>query len=218
MTVPQDTLSIVNPSFTTDTSTFDIVHTHEQMNKILIEASMSRTWSPTKVSLKHQSKSSFRRLLSKLNRGAQIFQGIKKKKLKILEYFYHIFILERLAESLAPGQKDELLEMTQLQSGTHNERGANMIINSEIINNLKEIYTLHVERRMPSIEQVKILSLLPHSISYENIMVTFGCSRHAIKSAHRMQNDNESFLQSEKRANYSTRCRPSKKSNILLAG
>ena len=88
--------------------------------------------------------------------------------------------------------------MAQLQFGTHNERESSMIINSEIINNLKEIYTLNVERRMPSIEQVKILSLLPHSMSYENVMVTFGCSRHAIKSAHRLQDDNESFVQSEK--------------------
>ena len=88
--------------------------------------------------------------------------------------------------------------MTQLQSGTHNEREANMIINSEIINNLKETYTLHVERRIPSIEQVKILSLLPHSMFYEDIILTFGCSRHAIKSANRMQDDNEFFLQSEK--------------------
>ena len=92
MTVPQDTLSTVNPSFTTDTSTVGIVHTHEQMNKILIEASMSPTRSQTRVSLKHQAKSSFRRLLSKLNRGAQIFQGMKKKEIKniriLLSYFY----------------------------------------------------------------------------------------------------------------------------------
>ena len=100
--------------------------------------------------------------------------------------------------------------MTQLQSSTHNEREANMIINSEIINNLKEIYTLHVERRMPSIEQVTILSLLPHSMSYESITVTFGCSRHAIKSAHRILNDNESFLQSEKEITIRQRADPPK--------
>ena len=88
--------------------------------------------------------------------------------------------------------------MAQSQSGTHNEREASVIMNNEIINNLKEIYTSYVERRMPFIEQVRLLSLLPRSMSYENIIATFGCSRHAIKSAHRMQDDNESFLQSEK--------------------
>ena len=125
------------------------------------------------------------------------FKVRTKTKLKILEYFYHIFILEKLAESLAPGQKDELLEIAQLQSGTHNEQ-ANVIISNEIINSLKEIYTLYVERRMPFIEQVRLLSLLPRSMSYENTVATFGCSRHAIKSAHRMQDDNESFPRSEK--------------------
>ena len=97
--------------------------------------------------------------------------------------------------------------MAQLKSGTHNEREANVIINNEIINNLKEIYTLYVGRRMPFIEQVRLLSLLPHSMSYENIVTTFGCSRHAVKSAHRMLDDNESFLQSKKTANHSTTCR-----------
>ena len=126
------------------------------------------------------------------------FKVRTKTKLKILEYFYHIFILEKLAESLAPGQKDELLEMAQLQSSTHSEREANVIINNEIINNLKEIYTLYVERKMPFIEQVRLLSLLPRSMSYENIMAIFGCSRHAIKSADRMQDDNQFFLQPEK--------------------
>ena len=70
---------------------------------------------------------------------------------------------------------------------------------------------------MPFIEQVRLLSLLPRSMSYENVMATFGCSRHAIKSARRMQADNESLLQSEN-------CQPFdnvpilKKSNILLVG
>ena len=92
MTVPQDTLSIVNPSFTTDVSTFEVVDTREQMNKILIEASMSPIRSQTRVSLKRQSKSSLRRLLSKLNRGAQMFQGMNENKIKniriLLLYFY----------------------------------------------------------------------------------------------------------------------------------
>ena len=150
-----------------------------------------------------------------------------KTKLKILEYFYHIFILEKLAESLAPGQKDELLEMAQLQSSTHSEREANVIINNEIINNLKEIYTLYVERRMSFIDQVRLLSLLPRSMSYENVMATFGCSRHAIKSARRMQDGNESFLQSEKQLTIRQRADPQKikqlvswliKSDALVSG
>ena len=100
--------------------------------------------------------------------------------------------------------------MAQLQSSTHSEREANVIINNEIINNLKEIYTLYVERKMPFIEQVRLLSLLPRSMSYENVMATFGCSRHAIKSARRMQDDNESLLQSEKQPTIRQRVDPEK--------
>ena len=117
--------------------------------------------------------------------------------------------------------------MAQLQSSTHSEREANVIINNEIINNLKEIYTLYVERKMPFIEQVRLLSLLPRSMSYENVMATFGCSRHAIKSARRMQDDNESLLQSEKQPTIRQRVDPEKikhfvswlvESNTLVSG
>ena len=92
MTVPKDTLSTVTPSFTTDESIFEIVDARKQMNKILIEASMSSIQSQTRVSLKRQSKSGLRRSLSKLNRGTQIFQGMNKNKIKniriLLPYFY----------------------------------------------------------------------------------------------------------------------------------
>ena len=80
---------------------------------------------------------------------------------------------------------------------------------------------------MSFIEQVRILSLLSYSMSYENIMVTFGCSRHAIKSAHRMQDDNESFLQLEKELTIRQRSDPEKikhfvswliESNTLVSG
>ena len=80
MIVPQDTWSTANPSFTADASTFEIVDARKQMNKILIETSLSPIRSQTRVPLKRQSKSSLRRLLSKLNRGAQMFQGTKKKQ------------------------------------------------------------------------------------------------------------------------------------------
>ena len=100
--------------------------------------------------------------------------------------------------------------MAQLQPGTHKEREANMIINNEVIDNLIEIYNFYVERRMAFIEQVRILSLLLFPVSYENIMITFRCSRHAIKSAHKMQDDDQSFLQSEKELIIRQRADPEK--------
>ena len=91
------------------------------MNKILIEAFMSPIQSQTRFPLNPQSKSSLMRLLSKLSRGAQIFQDMNKKKIKLSENSYWVCILGKEAESLARGQKDELFEMAQLYSGTEKE-------------------------------------------------------------------------------------------------
>ena len=47
---------------------------------------------------------------------------------------------------------------------------------------------------MPFIEQVRLLSLIPRSWSYDKITDTFKCSRHAIKTAHRMYDEQEYLL------------------------
>lgn len=83
-------------------------------------------------------------------------------------------------------------------------------MNSEIINNLKEIYNSYAGQKMPFIEQIRILSLLPRSMSYESIMSTFGCSRHAIKLAHKMKDENDYMLQSEKEPAIRQRADPNK--------
>ncbi|CAF4181776.1 unnamed protein product [Rotaria magnacalcarata] len=120
----QDLISIGDPSVATGVSTFEIVDTREAMNRISSEANISSIRSQTRMALGSQSKSSLRRLVSKLNRGSQILQ-------------------EKLAESLAPGQKDELLEMVRQHSDAQKEQQANIVINNEIISNLKEIYTVY---------------------------------------------------------------------------
>ncbi|CAF4276505.1 unnamed protein product [Rotaria magnacalcarata] len=184
----QDLISIGDPSVATGVSTFKIVDTREAMNRILSEANISPIRSQTRMALESQSKSSLRRLVSKLNRGAQILQ-------------------EKLAESLAPGQKDELLEMLRQHSDAQKEQQANTLINNEII--------------------IRLLSLLPHSMLYEDVMVTFGCSRHAIKCAHRIHDDNDYMLQSEKEPTIRQRADPNQikhfvswlvESNTLVSG
>ena len=44
------------------------------------------------------------------------------------------------------------------------------------------------------VEQLRLLSLLPRSWSYEKTMELFDCSRHAIKIAHRMYHEQQYLL------------------------
>ena len=44
------------------------------------------------------------------------------------------------------------------------------------------------------VEQLRLLSLLPRSWSYEKTMEPFDCSRHAIKIAHRMYHEQQYML------------------------
>ncbi|CAF4389073.1 unnamed protein product [Rotaria sp. Silwood2] len=121
MAIPEDFVSTSALSYTTNATPFIIEDTREQINRILVETDASPIRSQARVPLKHQSKSSLRRLLSKLNR-------------------------EKLAESLAPGQRDELIEMSPLCTRVQKQQQTKMAINDDIINNLKEIYNMRSDR------------------------------------------------------------------------
>lgn len=77
MSMPQSIESFNEPSFFSTVSTYEDIDTREQMNRILAEADMSLVRSQTRTLLKHQSESSLRRLVSKLNKDTQAFQGKK---------------------------------------------------------------------------------------------------------------------------------------------
>ncbi|CAF3172977.1 unnamed protein product [Rotaria socialis] len=66
-----------NPA--TEVSTFKIVDTRQQMNRIMCEADVSQIRSQTRILLKDQSQSGIRHLVSKLNRGVQAVQGIRER-------------------------------------------------------------------------------------------------------------------------------------------
>jgi hypothetical protein len=68
------------------------------------------------------------------------------------------------------------------------------MMNNDIVQNLKEVYDFYVKNKIPFDEQVRLLSLLPRSWGYEEIIKVFGSSRHAIKLAHRMHDDHEYIL------------------------
>ncbi|CAF2080772.1 unnamed protein product [Rotaria magnacalcarata] len=69
---------------------------------------------------------------------------------------------------------------------------------------------MYVDNNMPFVEQVRLIALLPRSWCNEDIMQTFGWSRYAIKTAHRMQDDNKCMLKSEKKPQIRQRADPNK--------
>ena len=103
-----------------------------------------------------------------------------------------------------------MLELSQLSTGTEKYQVTNAHVNNEIVQNLKQIYDAYVANDMPFVEQIRLIALLPCSSSYEDIMKIFGCSRHAIKTAHLIQDDSEYMLKSEKEPQIRQRAYPNK--------
>ena len=102
-----------------------------------------------------------------------------------------------MAEALEPGQSDELLQIARITSNNKVIRELDETLSNKVIQNIKQIYDLYVKQKMPFIEQVRLLSLVPRSWSYEKIMEVFQCSRHAIKIAHRMHDKQKYMLKRE---------------------
>ena len=80
---------------------------------------------------------------------------------------------------------------------------------------------------MPFAEQVRLLSLLPRSWKYEKTIEIFGCSRHAIKTAHRIHDEQDYILRRDSEPSIRQRADPEKikhfvnwmvESNTLVSG
>ena len=76
MSITEDSHSTSMESHWASESEFMIEDTRDSMNRILAEASISPIRSQTRSTLQHQSKSSLRRLLSKLNRGTDSLRSM----------------------------------------------------------------------------------------------------------------------------------------------
>ncbi|CAF3388432.1 unnamed protein product [Rotaria sp. Silwood2] len=68
-----------------------------------------------------------------------------------------------MAEALAPGQGETLLQIVQSDSQTKSTQLIHETISNEMVQNLKQIYDFYVEHKMPFMEQVRLLSMLPRS-------------------------------------------------------
>lgn len=210
MSVPLDIVSYGEQSYCTNATPYVVEDPRATMNRILAEAQLSPIRSQARTTLQNQSKSSLRRLLSKLTRGARTLQGMLRKHFVHILYIARFVFSERLAETLAPGQAEELLQMARLTTDAQDRADVNETMENEIVQNLQEIYQLYVDQKMPFVEQVRLLSLLPRSWSYEKIMGVFGCTRHAIKTAHQMQAENDYMLRSETEPHIRQRADPNK--------
>ena len=108
-----------------------------------------------------------------------------------------MLIVDKLAETLAPGEGDELLKMAKLSQQSVQDDYNQETQNSEIIENIKKIYNQYQIQKRPFIEQVRLLTLLPRSWTYDRIQLNFNCSRHAIRLAHAMINDETYYFMKE---------------------
>ena len=140
---------------------------------------------------------------------------------------YGVEILEKLVEALASGESKELLELAQLATDTERYQFANPHASNEIVHKLKHISDTYVANNIPFVEQVRLIALLPRSWSYEDIMKTFECSRRAIKTARRMQDESDYMLKFEKEPQIRQRADPNQikhfviwlvESNTLVSG
>ena len=136
-------------------------------------------------------------------------------------------ILKTMAEALAPGQSEELIRISQVTSNVGDTEFFDQTVTNDMVQNLKRIYDLYVEQKIPFIEQVRLLSLLPRSWSYEKVMETLGCSRHAVRTAHKMYDEQEYMLKRDNEPSIRQRADPEKikhfvnwlvESNTLVSG
>ena len=86
-------------------------------------------------------------------------------------------IADKIAETLAPGEGDELLRMAKFNQQPVQDEYKQQTQNSEIIKNIKKIYNQYKIEKRPFIEQVRLLTILPSSWIYDQIRFNFNCSR-----------------------------------------
>lgn len=98
-----------------------------------------------------------------------------------------------MAEAIAPNQCEKLIDLSDRSASNQSTLISSQIVGDEIVQNLKRLYDAYAEQKMPFIEQVRLLSVLPDWVKYDDIVQIFGVTRHAIKLAHKMSK-NRTYL------------------------
>jgi hypothetical protein len=96
-------------------------------------------------------------------------------------------ILDKVAQTIAPGQSEKLVNISERKLHSKNTQDSD----------LKRVYDVCVQQKTPFTDQVRLLSLLPRSWKYETVTQIFGASRHAIKAAHKMYDDQKYILEND---------------------
>ena len=212
-------------SYFTAASVLSIGNPRRSMNRILVESNLSPIRSQKRKRLDSCSKSGLRRIKSKLTNTMKVIGSTKKIKFH-LKGSYSL-LLEKIAEALAPGQSETLLQIVQSDSQDKGTQSLHETINNEMVQYLKRIYDFYVEHRIPFMEQVRLLSMLPRSWEYEKITDIFGASRHTIKEAHKMYDAQQHILKEGNEKDIRQRVDPEKikhfvnwlfESNSLISG
>jgi len=100
-----------------------------------------------------------------------------------------------VAEAIAPKQCEKLVHLLDRNASNQSTLISSQLAGDEIVQNLKRLYDAYAEQKMPFIEQVRLLSVLPDWMGYNDIIQIFGVSRHAIKLAHKMSRDRTYFME-----------------------
>jgi hypothetical protein len=143
----------------------------ETVNNILAAVGVDPITTQTRMPLRAQEPSSVRRLASK-------FRNALEK------------LAKRLAESIAPGEGDTLINISGFDNLLHprqRTKSVSLEADSSLINYLVEMYKEYDIQYLPYNEKIRILALLPDEWLYKDIMKTFGCTRHAAKASRHLR-------------------------------
>ncbi|CAF4613272.1 unnamed protein product [Rotaria socialis] len=147
----------------------------ENTNTLLMSWNQSPIHSQTTVPLEDQEPSSIRRLTAKLRRTVSIAAA-------------------NVAESIAPGQGEMLLQLANLDNISKQQISNTLVpsntqIDEQYLDYLIKMYKSYDENNLPFNEQVRVLTLIPKSwnLSSTNIQKEFNCSRHAVKISRRLR-------------------------------
>ncbi len=107
------------------------------------------------------------------------------------EFFY--ILASNVAETIAPGQGEILLQLAELDSiaerrASNTSTSSHASLDEQYLAYLIKMYHSYEEKNLPFSEQVHVLSLIPQSwnLSSTIIQEKFNCSSYAVKTAQRL--------------------------------
>jgi hypothetical protein len=108
-----------------------------------------------------------------------------------------------MAESIAPGQRNLLLQLAQLENVVERRpaptTASSTSIDEQYLGYLVKMYNAYEEKHFGFDERVRLLSLIPDSwgLSKEQICEKFQCSITAVKAARRLRESTDTPLHME---------------------